>query len=232
VLIFGDSMAQNYIPAILELDGIRNAGVDIVSRGGCVLAENAILVNYGSPDTDCLRLRDHLYGLKDRYDLVVWSQNWLDYGNSLNWETPGGGRTRAFGGSADFSGWRGGIDKTIEHFALLGKKIVVIGPPVTVDVNPIVSRIGPVTNISGIAAQLDSMHERSTENRASIDEGIRALVTGKSNTLYVDPRSIVCVERHCRLSDGTFSYYLDSLHNTSAAIPALRTGLEQAGLQL
>jgi hypothetical protein len=226
-------MVQNYVPAILQLDGIRNAEVDIVSRGGCVLATNAILINYGSPDTVCLGLRDHLYGIQQRYDLVIWSQDWLGYESSLHWETSGQTPAPAFAGSAHFSGWENAINETITHFAANSKKMVVIGPPVTVDnVNPIIGRIGPLTNVPGIAAQLHLMHEASAENRESMEKGIRALVAGAPNALYIDPRSIICGEQHCRLSDGRFSYFLDSLHNTAAAIPTLRTGLERAGLAL
>ena len=169
VLIFGDSMVQNYVPALLQLDGIRNAEIDIVSRGGCVLAVKAVLINYGSRDTDCLKLRDYLYGIDEHYDLVIWSQNWLGYGDSLHWEAIGRHSSRAFSGSPDFSGWQNGIDRTLAYFATKSKKIVVIGPPVTVDnVNPIIGRIGPLTNISGIAAQLDLMRvaRQTTESQS------------------------------------------------------------------
>jgi hypothetical protein len=204
-----------------------------VSRGGCVLAVNAVLINYGSQDTDCLKLRDQLYGIDEHYDLVVWSQNWLGYGDSLHWEAAGRDPSRAFTGSPDFSGWQNGIDRTLTYFAAKSKKIVVIGPPVMVDnVNPIIGRIGPLTNISGIAAQLDLMRVAQTDNRESMQEGIRALVTSRPNALYIDPRSIICGDHDCRLSNGKSSYFLDNLHNTSAAIPVLRSGLERAGLRL
>lgn len=234
VLIFGDSMVQNYIPAILQLDGIRNAQVDIVSRGGCVLAKDAVLVNYGSPDRECVRLRDYLYGIQDQYDLVIWSQNWLGYGTNLRWEDDKHELRSAFGGVTTFSGWRDGIARTLKHFSERAKKVVVIGPPVMVDnVNPILQRIGPSTDIRSIAAQLTSMRESSTVGRESIEEGIRDLVTSRPNMLYIDPRAIICKDRQrCRLSEGGVSYYLDGLHNTSAAIPMLRAGLKNAGLGL
>jgi hypothetical protein len=234
VLIFGDSMAQNYIPAILQLDGIRNARVDIVSRGGCVLAKDAVLVNYGAPDRACVRMRDYLYGIQDQYDLVIWSQNWLGYGTTLRWEDDKHELTSAFEGVPTFSGWRDGIARTLEHFAVRAKRIVVIGPAVTVDnVNPILQRIGPSTDIRSIAAELASMRVSSSVGREPIAKGIRDLLTSLPNTLYIDPRAIICKdEQRCRLSEGGVSYFLDSLHNTSAAIPMLRAGLENAGLRL
>jgi hypothetical protein len=233
VLIFGDSMAQNYVPAILGLDGIQNAEIDIVSRGGCVLAKDAVLVNFGSQDEDCLALRDRLYRVDERYDLVIWSQNWLGYASSLHWHGADGSLKRAFSEGVTFSGWSDAIDRTIDYFAMRARKVVVIGPQVSVDnVNPIIRRIGPVTNIARIAAGFAAMRESSEDSRGPIEKGIRALVTGKNDTLYIDPRSIICGERQCRLSNGDVSYYLDSLHNTSAAIPALRSGLERAGLRL
>ena len=233
VLIFGDSMVQNYTPAILQLDDIRNSEIDIVSRGGCVLAVKAVLINYGSPDTGCLKLRDHLYGIQGTYDLVIWSQNWLGYGDTLHWEATARDPSRAFSGSPDFSGWQDGIDRTLAYFEAKSKKIVVIGPAVTVNnVNPIIQRIGPLTNISGIAAQLSLMRVASADNRESIEKGIRGLVTSKPNTIYIDPRSIICSDRVCHLSDDKFSYFLDSLHNTAAATPMLRNGLARIGLRL
>jgi len=233
VLIFGDSMAQNYIPAILQLDGIRNAEIDIVSRGGCVLARTAVLVNYHSPDENCVALRDQVYRMDGQYDLVIWSQNWLGYGPSLNWETDGGRLTPAFVDGVTFDGWRVGVETTLAHFEPLAKKIVVIGPQVPVtNVNPIISRIGPLTDIAAVSELLGAMREVPTESYESMKNNLRALVATRPKTLYIDPHSMICSDRHCRLSDGQFSYYLDSLHNTSAAIPTLRQGLERAGLTL
>ena len=232
VLIFGDSMAQNYVPAILQLDGIRSAKVDIVSRGGCVLAMKAVLVNFGSPDRDCLDLRDHLYRIEGRYDLVIWSQNWLGYGSSLHWQLDDGRPVPAFAGSPTFEGWRDGIARTIAHFEGITKKVVVIGPPVTVDVNSIIQRIGPLTDVSAISERVDHIREAPLVGYESMEEQIRALVNASPNTLYIDPRTIICGDRACRFSSDGFSYYFDSLHNTTAAIPALQTGLNRAGLRL
>ncbi len=170
VLIFGDSMAQNYVPAILQLDGIRSAEVDIVTRGGCVLAKTAVLVNYHSPDSDCVRLRDHLYQMNGQYDLVIWSQDWLGYRSTLHWRAGSGGLTPAFAGVATFAGWRNGIEETLTHFEARAKRIVVIGPQVTVpNVNPIVSRIGPMTNIAAISAQLGTMRDVSTDSYEAME---------------------------------------------------------------
>ncbi len=232
VLVFGDSMMQNYIPALLQIDGIRQAEIDIVSRGGCVLAKSAVLVQFGSTDQYCRELRDHLYQMTGPYDMVIWGQNWMSYGDSLHWENERGKRTRAFTGSAEIGGWRIGIERTLEHFAPRARTIVVIGPPVTVEnVNPILSRIGPLTDISRIPVQFASMREVSTSQREALDSGIRGLVANRANTLYIDPRSVVCGDgEQCELWGGEFSYYMDSLHNTAAATPMLRAGLERAGL--
>ncbi len=232
ILLFGDSMLQNYVPAILELDGIRDADTQIVSRGGCVLAEGAVLINSGSPDTECLELRDYLYRLDDEYEMVIWSQNWLDYGDSLHWEVATGERAPAFQDTAVFEGWREGILRTLSHFESRARQVVVIGPPVTIEnVNAIVRRIGPLTNISRIPERFNLMSESSTDARRSMETNIRRLASNSANTLYIDPRSIICDHETCHLWNGQFSYYLDSLHNTAAATPLLRIGLEQAGLR-
>jgi len=233
VLFFGDSMMQNYVPAILRLDGMHDAQIDIVSRGGCVLAIDAVLVNNGSPDRECLQLRDQLYQANTTYDLVVWSQNWLGYGSTLHWHTDTEGDKPAFSGTATFDGWHRGVSKTLQYFGLRAKKLVFIGPPIEVaNVNPVLARIGPLTNIAAIPAQFDLMKELASENRDTIGSGFRELVNELPNALYIDPRSLLCSGQACHFSNGIYSYYLDGLHNTTAATPILESGLKKAGVRL
>jgi len=66
-------MMQNYIPALPELPGIAGAEVHEISRGGCVMANDAILIIGGTPDLDCRDLRDAVLALPGRFDLVVWT---------------------------------------------------------------------------------------------------------------------------------------------------------------
>jgi hypothetical protein len=233
VLIFGDSMVQNYVPAILRAHGFRDARVDIVSRGGCVMAKDAVLVNYGSPDAQCLTLRDHLYALKGPYDVVIWAQNWMGYGNSLHWQDAGGAIEPAFAGGADFAGWHTGIERTLDHFGALAKRIVLIGPPITVsNVQSILTRIGPLTNIAAIPQHFSDMRELSSARRDTMDGKLRDLAAHKPGVLYVDPRAIICMGGKCRLWQGRYSFFMDGVHYAAAATEMLRKGLQCQGLVL
>lgn len=233
VLFFGDSMMQNYIPAILQIDGFRNARVDIVSRGGCVLAKDALLVNHGAPDRECLELRERLYSLKGPYDIVAWGQSWMGYDRNLYWQARGTEPVPAFPDGYSAGGWTAGIERTLEHFRTISKQVVVIGPAATVsNVNSVLARIGPLTDVAAIPRTFGAMRQSSTAETEVMSRSIRAIVSREGGDLYIDPRQIVCAGGQCRLWSGKYSYYLDELHYTAAATRMLREGLEQQGLRL
>jgi peptidoglycan/LPS O-acetylase OafA/YrhL len=233
VLIFGDSIMQNYVPAILQIDGFRSARVEIVSRGGCVLARDAVLINSHSPDKECIELRERLYSLKGPYDTVVWGQYWNGYTSNLFWQSDNVGPLRAFPSGYRVEGWASGIKETIEHFRKISRQIVVIGPAVAVsEVNPVLTRIGPLTNITAIPRSFSAMQLSSIAQMDSTRTTIRTLVSNNEHGLYIEPAQIICPNGYCQLWCDKYSYFLDELHNTAAATPLLRQGLEQQGLQL
>ncbi len=228
VLIFGDSMAQNYIPALMSMDRIKRAEVEVVSRGGCVFAESAVLVNFGSVDDDCLALRKQLYSLESRYDLVIWSQDWIGYDRKLQWESADGERSPAFLGPAKIDGWRDGIIRTINYFLARSNAVVVIGPQVSVEnVNSILTRIGPLTPINDIPKTYGDMRQVDPASRDQLAESMRDIVELSAGASFVDPREIICEVGACRLWEGDYSYYLDPMHHTAASTPFLRQQLKK-----
>ncbi|MEM6824586.1 MAG: acyltransferase family protein, partial [Pseudomonadota bacterium] len=89
VLIVGDSMMQNYIPALLRLPEIAAAEVTLATRGGCPLGRTALHVVNGGTDRHCRALRDRIYADTSHYDLVIWGQSWLEYQDRLYLELAG-----------------------------------------------------------------------------------------------------------------------------------------------
>jgi len=228
VLIIGDSMMQNYIPAILQIPGIRQARVDVVTRGGCVFASGALLMNYGSIDTECRMLRDSVYASTTQYDLVIWSQNWLGYADTLTWEEVNGRPRHAFTGGTSFVGWRDGIARTLEVLLTRSTAVIIIGPQVSAgNVSPLLSRTGPVTSIASISRELPQMTDASPTTRGALSESLRKLVSDYSEVIFIDPYDLVCGSGTCSFSDGEFSYYFDANHHTAAAEAFLREGLSR-----
>lgn len=228
ILIFGDSMMQNYIPALLELDVFRNATVDVITRGGCVMAKGALMVNYGTVDQGCRRLRDDVYASRKHYDLVVWSQNWLSYQDNLAWESPKGILSGGLGGDvSSFSRWKRGVQDTIAHFQGRSDAILVVGPQVAAsNVSPLLARIGPLSPVSTIRSRLADMRDDTSVIRGPIVDGMHELVGRFPNARLIDPRDIVCATGKCLFAENGYSYYLDEIHHTAAATAFLRDRLE------
>ncbi|MDW9807393.1 acyltransferase family protein [Sinorhizobium meliloti] len=227
VLIFGDSMMQNYVPAILSLPEVKSADVTIITRGGCVAGWGALRVSHGRVDEECRALRDQVFGDAAHYDLVIWTQNWMEDPGRLYVET-GTGIVPATGDGITL--WRDIIPETLARLVPRAGKIVMIGPQITIEGVPLaLERIGPVTDTERIKAALPQMTEIRREERDRFEEQLQA-IAGKS--LLIDPRAILCPREVCRLHDAQGSYFLDPLHFTAAMTPKLaariRSELEPA----
>jgi peptidoglycan/LPS O-acetylase OafA/YrhL len=216
VLIFGDSMMQNYVPAILSLPEVKPADVTIVTRGGCVAGWGALRVIHGRVDEDCRSLRDTIFSDSTHYDLVIWTQNWMEDPGRLYLET---GTSIAPATGDGITLWREIIAETLERLAPRSGKLVLIGPQLTIEgVPPALERIGPLTDIGRILAVLPRMTEIRREERDRFEEQLRSIA---GNSLVIDPRAILCPGGVCRFHDVQDSYLMDSLHFTAAMTPIL-----------
>ncbi len=220
VLIFGDSMMQNYIPALLDLPEIAEAEVTLITRGGCPMGWHSLQVVNGGVDRDCRGLRDAVYEDAQTYDLVIWSQSWMEYDGRLHTQSPGG---PVLATGEGFDRWREIVTDTVEQMAPRAGRMVLFGPQITVDeVPPILTRIGPVTPLDRIPAEFDRMTETRAEDRDSFAADLK---TALPDLTIVDPEDLLCTGDTCPLHDGTVSYYFDPIHHTAAATPLLSQGI-------
>ncbi|WP_108262097.1 acyltransferase family protein [Mangrovicoccus ximenensis] len=230
ILIFGDSMMQNYIPALMSLPRFAAAEVTVISRGGCVMAAGAVRVINHTSDRDCSRYRDAVAGLAGPFDLAVWSQNWTSYGDTLAWETADRPPRPAFAdGIPDWTGWRDGVADTLGHLQAISAAVVVFGPQYNAGQVPeILERIGPLAPLAAAAAEVERIGHAPVANRDEILEGLRAQAAARPELEVIDPRNLVCADEGCRFHDGPVSYYMDPVHHTTAATTWLAGRLEGA----
>ena len=222
VLIFGDSMMQNYVPALLQLPGIANADVTLVTRGGCPMGRTSIQVVNGGTDQHCRKMRDRIYADESHYDLVIWGQSWLEYQDRLYLDLAGV-RTKATGEGV--SRWRTIITETSAAFRRRTDAFVVFGPQVTVEnVPPILERIGPLTSLSAIPPAFSAMTEQAPEARDRFASDLAELLPSAH---IVDPERLVCPDGVCQFYEGVDSYYFDPIHHTAAATPVLARRIAQ-----
>jgi len=216
VLMFGDSMMQNYVPALMSLPEMQMADVTIATRGGCVEGWGALRVVNGGVDRNCRSLRDSVFRNASRYDLIIWSQNWLGYPDTLYLENATGAAPITGSGATR---WREIIKETLTRLGRQSRNIVIIGPPLTIEGVPeMLERIGPITDLEHIPAMLTQMTETGAALRDRGEQQLRAIA---GDSLVIDPRALICSEGKCRLHDRRLSYYLDSIHFTAAMTPIL-----------
>ena len=187
VLIMGDSMVQNYAPAILSLPEMQSARTTIMTRGGCVVGWGAVKIVRGGIDKTCRALREQVFAGDNQFDLVVWSQNWKGYQGELYYENDAGMAAVPGDGIAR---WQEIVTQTLEHLEPRAKRIVIIGPQLTVKDVPVeLARIGPISDTARIEPLLAMMSETDGKEREAMANGLQQLA---SQTTVIDPKAIVC----------------------------------------
>ena len=228
ILIFGDSMMQNYIPALMSLPRLAAAEVTVITRGGCPMTVGAVRVISHSPDLDCTGYRDRVAALEGPYDLAIWGQNWNGYGDTLHLESPGAGLRPAFPAQvSDMAGWEAPVTATLGQLQRIAAQVLLIGPQYQAGPVPhILERIGPLAPLEAAAAAVAQIGPVPVPNREGILEGFRALAADRPGVTVLDPQVLVCDGAACRFRDGPLSYYMDPIHHTRAATPWLAARLE------
>src|SRR5690606_15567610 len=151
VLFVGDSVLQQYAFPIMGALGIEREQADFVTRGGCVLLKGVDFKDQFS-DISCDDLRDRLYRLDKKYDLVVVSQQWEGYEDSL---------MNAPDGVSGIERWETFLANTVSHFKNYAGEVIVVGAHLKVTG---ATGIQPSVQISreSLSAQL---RELQVENR-------------------------------------------------------------------
>ena len=146
VLFFGDSLLQQYVVPLSKAWNIPLEDIDIVSRGGCVLLKGVEFDDSFS-DISCSVLRQDLYTIEHKYERVVFSQAWLNYGKAV---------TNALAIERSYAkiDWLPFISETISVAKSWSDNVYVIGPHIYVEGTGNI-KIGPMlkkrsfTKISG-----------------------------------------------------------------------------------
>lgn len=205
VLFVGDSVLQQYAFPILGALGIEREQADFVTRGGCVLLKGADFKDQFS-DISCDDLRDRLYRLEKKYDLVVVSQQWEIYEGDL---------TNAPDGVSGIERWEPFLANTVSHFKKYADEVVVVGSHLKVTGATGIQPSVQITRES-LNAQL---RELQVENHETIMNA-GAFFSGFSNqhsVRVINPYEIFCASGACELTDGNWSYFSDSQHISSAS---------------
>ncbi|MBE3640527.1 acyltransferase family protein [Mangrovicoccus algicola] len=228
ILIFGDSMMQNYVPALMRLPRFAEAEVTVISRGGCVMAAGAVRVINHTPDRDCSAYRDRVAAQEGPFDLAVWGQNWTSYGDSLNWEAPGQAPRPAFPDQEpDMAGWQDGVTATLDRLQEVAEGVILFGPQYNAaGVPPLLERIGPFAPLEAAAEGVARIRHAEAPARAEILAGLRAMEAGRTGLRVIDPQALLCDGAECRFHEGGVSYFMDPVHHTAAATPMLAARLE------
>jgi len=205
VLFVGDSVLQQYAFPLMSALGFDRTQADFVTRGGCVLLKGVDFKDQFS-DISCNDLRDRLYNLEKKYDLVVLSQDWDGYEDSVK-NFPDG--------VSGIEQWEPFIANTVSHFKKYAPEVLVIGGHVRVSG---ATGIQPSVHISPMAMR-EQLRVLELDNYQSLTRA-GAFFSGFSDqhsVSVISPYDIFCEEGGCELTDGTWSYFSDNQHLSSAS---------------
>jgi peptidoglycan/LPS O-acetylase OafA/YrhL len=215
VLFIGDSVLQNYIVP-LSHSIFNGKEVDIVSRGGCILL-NEVEFKDSFSDISCDGLREQLYSINTFYDTIVISQSWALYdGDILN---------AIINTTNDYNleKWHSFLAATIAHFKPYANNIIIIGahPSIhgTLALQPNIFLTKEEYQLG-----LDKLHIENlvylNQSRDFFDE------FGQDEKVSViHPYDLWC-QPTCITHDGTWAYFIDSQHVSSASTDFLKYQLD------
>lgn len=208
ILFIGDSVMQQYVEPIATSLGFITADVDTATRGLCVMLKD---VQYADQigNMSCDELRSDTYDLDKSYEFVVISQAWQGYGANVK-------NFRA-GASNLFDRWDELLAATVAHFRTRATHVVIIGAhPIIDGSGGILSRVFMTEERYRKAlkelrfANVERLHEA----RLFFDD----FAEGLENVTVIHPEDIFC-QSECRLRGEKWSYFGDSVHISSAALP-------------
>ena len=208
ILFVGDSILQQYIVPLATAWGIELSRIDAYTRGGCVLLKGVDFRDEFS-DISCSSVADALYRNEKSYDVVVLSQNWSGYNQSLL-------NSKLSTDTEEFAlrKWDPFLRKTLLHFAKFSKKIVIISAQINVSGT---ASLQPsmILNQADYLKSLARLKVTNLQNVAS-SEGYFDQIAKEFNVEIIKPASIFCANK-CKIDDGKWSYFTDASHFGTAA---------------
>jgi hypothetical protein len=203
VLFVGDSVLQQYVFPLSKTLGFEVHDVDTVTRGGCVLLKGVEFQDQFS-DISCNDLREQLYTSKKIYDVVVISQLWSGYQDSV----------KNFPEKEGLSRWRQFLDDTVSYFKNYSENIIIIGA------HPSVSgTLGLQPSLTSTTESVsDALGSLEVKNLNYLDSSYEffAEYLDDKNVKVIYPKDIFCADE-CIMSDGEWSYFSDAKHISNAA---------------
>jgi len=208
ILFVGDSILQQYIVPLATALGIELSQIDAYTRGGCVLLKGVDFKDQFA-DISCSSVAEALYKNEKSYDVIVLSQNWSGYNQSLlnSKLSPG---TKGFA----LRKWDPFLRKTLRHFAKFSKKIVIISTQINVTGT---AALQP-SMILNQADYLESLARLKVKNLRNVNnsEGYFDQIAKEFGVEIIKPASIFCANE-CKIDDGKWSYFTDASHFGTAA---------------
>ncbi|MEA3587705.1 acyltransferase [Pseudidiomarina sp. 1APP75-27a] len=207
ILFVGDSVMQQYVEPMALALGYEKSQIELVTRGMCVLLKGADYADQIA-SISCDDLRDKLYSLDTHYEHVVISQAWQGYDDDVKNYSPNATNL--------FDRWQSLLSNTVKHFQQMSEQVIVVG------MHPIIEGTGGIRSRMLITPEryqeqlkmLKFAHpERLEQGRDFFHQ-----FSNLANVNVIHPEDIFCQET-CVFSGEQWSYFGDSVHISTAAIP-------------
>lgn len=207
VLFIGDSVMQHYVESITKSLGYDPSQVDTITRGLCVMLKGVQYIDQIGT-ISCDQLRSDAYNLEKRYELVVISQAWQGYGGNV--------KNFRVNSSNLFDRWQDLLAATVSHFSSRAEYVLVVGA------HPLINGTGGIRSRIFMTPErykreLEELNfanpERLQEGRQFFDKFAK-----RNNVSVIHPEDIFC-PRKCLLRGEKWSYFGDSVHISTAALP-------------
>jgi len=207
ILFIGDSVLQHYVVPIAKSLDIPLSNVSSVTRGGCVLLKGVDFLDKFS-DISCGDLREGIYLDQKVYKLVVISQSWLSYDESMLNVT-----TNNASYQYSLEKWKKYLDSTIEFFSEKGTKVIIIADHLSLTGTELLQP-SVFLNKTSYINQLSSI---SVVNQKEMIENNKFFIENFSDLSFLlFPVDIWC-KTSCMVHDGSWSFFSDSHHITVAS---------------
>ena len=208
ILFVGDSILQQYIVPLATAWGIELSQIDAYTRGGCVLLKGVDFRDEFS-DISCSSIVEALYENEKSYDVIVLSQDWSGYNQSLlNPEIPP--ETQDFA----LKKWDPFLKQTLRHFAKSSKNIVIIGAQINV-AGTMALQPSMILNQAEYLKNMSRLQVTNLRETSRFDNYFDHIAK-EFDIAIIKPTAIFCADQ-CTIDDGSWSYFSDASHIGAAA---------------
>lgn len=208
ILLFGDSLMQDYAPALIKALEVEPEAVNLITKGGCAFLKNIEFQHY-TDATECESLRETVYSLDATWDTVVFTQGWAGHeGRILN---------APVGTDKDsVERWQPFIDATLEHFLTRSKRIIIIGNHPKIDN---IQQLTP-TLFTSQAGYVKALKNLKVINEEMLDEShdFFESYAKEPNVIVIHPTDIWRTSEGWKLYGNQRSYFHDAFHLTIESV--------------